>query len=159
MIKQFRDPQLDTSGDVVGFYEREFYVFSNFSSFQVRIGDHLFPTTEHAYHCAKFDLESVEWYAVKESLSAHDSFVTAHKLAHLQRDDWDDVKVSVMTDICRAKLQQHEYVQRKLDQTEDYLLVEDSPKDSFWGWGPDHKGRNELGWIWMLLRDEMRNND
>ena len=34
-IKKFRDPQLDTSGDVVGCYEREFFVFSNFSSFQV----------------------------------------------------------------------------------------------------------------------------
>lgn len=32
---QNRDFQLDTSGQIVGFYEREFYVFSNFSSFEV----------------------------------------------------------------------------------------------------------------------------
>jgi hypothetical protein len=32
---QFRDPELDTSGEAVGFYPREFYMLDNFSSFQV----------------------------------------------------------------------------------------------------------------------------
>jgi len=33
---QNRDPQLETSGKIIGFYEREFYCFSNFSSFAVK---------------------------------------------------------------------------------------------------------------------------
>ena len=72
------------------------------------------------------------------------------------RPDWEEVKIDVMERICRAKLQQHEYVQRKLDQTGDLLLVEDSPYDSFWGWGPDRQGRNELGKVWMRLREASR---
>ncbi|MEA2092756.1 MAG: hypothetical protein U9P61_02195 [Patescibacteria group bacterium] len=32
---QNRDSKLETSGEIVGFYEREFYCFSNFSSFAV----------------------------------------------------------------------------------------------------------------------------
>lgn len=63
-----------------------------------------------------------------------------------------------MEDICRHKLDQHPYIQEKLRQTADWILVEDSPKDSFWGWGPDRTGRNELGKIWMRLRDELVEN-
>ncbi len=34
--------------------------------------------------------------------------------------------------------------------------MEDSPKDSFWGWGEDRCGQNNLGKLWMKLRDEIR---
>jgi predicted NAD-dependent protein-ADP-ribosyltransferase YbiA (DUF1768 family) len=43
-------------------------------------------------------------------------------------------------------------------QTGKKKIVEDSPKDSFWGWGPDRKGRNELGKLWMKLRKEINKN-
>jgi ribA/ribD-fused uncharacterized protein len=60
-----------------------------------------------------------------------------------------------MTVIVRAKHDQHEYIQRKLLETGNAELIENSPTDSFWGRGPDWKGRNELGKIWMRLRQEM----
>jgi hypothetical protein len=47
--KPFRDHQLDTSGEVVGFYPREFYIFDNFSSFQVIWHGQRWATDEHAY--------------------------------------------------------------------------------------------------------------
>jgi len=43
----------------------------------------------------------------------------------------------------------------KLMQTGKREIIEDSPKDDFWGWGKKRKGRNELGKIWMKLRDEI----
>jgi len=61
-----------------------------------------------------------------------------------------------MLDICRHKLRQHAYVKQKLLETGDAPIVEDSPKDSFWGWGPGRKGRNALGKIWMQLRQELQ---
>lgn len=60
-----------------------------------------------------------------------------------------------MEDICRHKLQQNQYVYDKLLLTGDMEIIEDSTKDSFWGWGPDRKGENQLGKIWMRLRDEI----
>lgn len=42
----------------------------------------------------------------------------------------------------------------KLPETKDYLIVEDSPKDSYWGWGSDRLGENNLGKLWMELREE-----
>lgn len=154
---QFRDPSLRTDGSVVGFYEREFYVLSNFSSFQVEWRGRLWPTSEHAYQATKF-LDTAPDLAdrIADCRSAHDAFHTARALAANVRPDWDDMKVGLMEGICRAKLEQHPYVRRKLEQTGDLEIVEDSPYDGFWGVGADGQGRNELGRIWMRLRQEMR---
>ena len=44
---------LDTQTEV-NFYEQEFYVLSNFSSFRVKYHNMDFETSEHAYHFLKF---------------------------------------------------------------------------------------------------------
>ena len=70
-------------------------------------------------------------------------------------DNYGEKRSKKYGDICRNKLRQNSYVMHKLVQTGKTKIVEDSPKDSFWGWGPDKKGRNELGKIWMRLRKEV----
>ena len=60
-----------------------------------------------------------------------------------------------MEEILRAKVQQNPNVYRKLMETRDYEIVEDSPKDSYWEWGPDRKGHNLLGKLWMKIRDDI----
>lgn len=155
-LKQFRDPDLVTKGDVVGLYEREFYVFSNFSSFQVEWRGRVWPTSEHAYQAAHFFDTAPELVEqIFTARSAHEAFKIAKANADKAPENWEEIKVSVMEDICRHKLRQHPYVERKLRQTLDLPMVEDSPKDSCWGWGADKKGRNELGKIWMRLRGEL----
>ncbi|NCU37679.1 NADAR family protein [Candidatus Saccharibacteria bacterium] len=154
----FRDPKLDISGDVVGFYPREFYTFDNFSSFQVAWRGIRWATSEHAYQASHFfDTEPGLAEQIRGAMSAHDAYKLAKANSHKVPDDWDDVKVKVMEDICRHKLTQHRYIQEKLMQTGNVPIVEDSPKDSFWGWGPNRDGRNELGKIWMRLREAMLN--
>ena len=156
-IEQFRDPQLDTTGEVVGCYEREFYVFSNFSSFQVEWRGKLWPTSEHAYQAAHFfDTDPALSEEIHGMHSAHQAFICAKSNTLKVVKNWQDIKIEIMEDICRHKVQQHDYVREKLLATLDVLIVEDSPVDSFWGWGPDRKGRNELGKVWMRLRDELR---
>lgn len=150
---------LDTP-ERVCFYEQEFYPFSNFSAFRVAIWGVDFDTSEHAYHWAKFntgeaDGQSIQ-HMVRYSCSAHEAFKVAEINRNWRRLDWDDVKVGVMEEILRAKLAQHEYVRRKLLQTGDREIVENSWRDSFWGWGPNKDGRNELGKLWMRLREELR---
>lgn len=157
-IKKFRDSDLATDGSVVGFYEREFYVFSNFSSFQVEWRGRHWPTSEHAYQAARFmgvreDL--VE--RIFEANSAHEAWEIMGQNKHVQIKNWDEIKAETMLDICRHKLEQNPYVQKKLKLTNDEYLVEDSPVDGFWGWGPDKMGRNELGKVWMKLREDMKN--
>lgn len=144
----------------VFFYEQDFYVLSNFSAFQVRSYGIDFATSEHLYHWEKFNGEASHQPEIQREIrfsrSAHDAFKIAEKYKASRRVDWDQVKVNVMANILRAKVQQHEYVRRKLLATGDRELIEDSWRDDFWGWGPNRDGRNELGKLWMDIRAELR---
>lgn len=146
---------LDTA-DRVCFYEQEFYVLSNFSAFEVEICCEQFPTSEAAYHWFKFPDHPNLQFDVRTARSAHEAFKIAEANRQLRRSDWDDVKLDVMRRIIRAKVEQHEYVRRKLLETGDRELVENSWRDSYWGWGESRDGLNMLGRLWMELRAELR---
>jgi len=154
---------LDTP-ERVRFYEHDFYVLSNFSAFSVRVNRYPFATAEHAYHFAKFEPETLVdgWYVrdrIRAAVSAHEAFKLAEGWRDHVRPDWMEVRVGVMREILRAKVEQHEYVKRKLLATGDRELVEDSWRDSFWGWGPNRDGQNMLGKLWMELRAELRTKE
>ncbi len=153
---QMRDPQLDTLGKLIGFYPREFYFLDNFSAFQVEIDGVVFPTAEHAYHYIKFRGFDNEVAAeILKSRSPHDAQKVAYANKEKQNPRWDEIKLKEMRRICEAKLSQHEYIRTKLKDSGELEIVEDSTKDPFWGWGPNRDGRNELGKIWMELRDKL----
>lgn len=137
------------------FYEGTRYFLSNFSSFRVQWRGIDWMTSEHAYQAAKFrDPEIIE--QIKNAISAHE----AKKIAQAHKDreikNWSEIKIAVMEEILRAKLAQHLYIQRKLLESGHREIVENSPTDSFWGRGPDWKGKNFLGKLWMKLRAEMQ---
>lgn len=137
------------------FYEHEFYVFSNFSSFAIEWRGKLYPTSEHAYHSEKFDDEETK-EKIRNMRSAHD----AMKFTYANRDkypkDWDERKLDVMKQILHAKVEQHPYVKKKLLDSGDKELIEDSWRDAYWGWGPHKDGENQLGKLWMEVRKEVR---
>jgi ribA/ribD-fused uncharacterized protein len=158
---------LDTP-ERVCFYEQDFYVLSNFSSFTLRWKGHRFDTSEAAYHWEKFcfvgrdgedALRETVCEMIRTAPSAHEAFKTANTFKHIRRPDWDSIKKAVMLDILRAKAAQHEYVWRKLLATGDRELVENSWRDDVWGWGPNHDGQNLLGKLWMHVRAELRDSD
>lgn len=120
--------------------------------------------SEAAYHWERFatgrSLVGREAQRIADCVrlapSAHEAFKIAQENKHLQRADWDLVKVSRMRCILREKADQHEYVRRKLLQTGDRELIEDSWRDDFWGWGESRDGQNMLGKLWMEVRAELR---
>jgi hypothetical protein len=151
---------LDTDSQVC-FYEQEFYPLSNFSSFMLAWKERMFQTVEHAYHWESFATCAVHTESgiyirdhVMEAASAHEALKRAQWWRAYRRKDWDDVKVDVMRALLRAKATQHEYVRRKLLETGERLLIENSWRDSFWGWGPNRDGQNMLGKLWMEVREE-----
>lgn len=149
--------KLDTP-DQVFFYEQDFYVLSNFSSFSIDWWDDMvFPTSEHLYHWLKFSgTDNDIALEILEARSAHEAFKIAERNRDRRRQDWDDVKIDTMREILRAKVEQHEYVRRKLLATGDRELIEDSWRDDFWGWGPNRGGQNMLGKLWMKVRADLR---
>ena len=144
--------------DPICFYEHEYYVFSNFSSFMIEWKGRLWMTSEHVYHSERFDDQTM-----KEELlgmrSAHDAFTYAQVNKPRQRSDWKDVKIGIMKEILHAKVAQHAYVKKKLLESGDRELIEDSWRDDFWGWGPNKDGQNRLGKLWMEVRDEVRSKE
>lgn len=146
---------LDTS-DAVYFYEQDHYYLSNFSSFRVLWKGMDFDTAEHAYHWEKFPHDQFIQKDIRSARSAHDAFKIAEIYRKVRRSDWDEVKVDIMRCILCAKVSQHEYVRRKLLATGDRVLVENSWRDDYWGWGPNRDGRNMLGILWQQVRRELR---
>lgn len=145
---------LDTDMQVF-FYEQDHYYLSNFSAFAVEFEGERYPTSEHAYQAQKFE-DSTMREAIREADSAHEAFKMAERWKVWRRSDWDDVKIGIMRDILEAKVRQHAYVHRKLLETGDRSLIENSWRDGFWGWGPMQDGKNELGLLWMDIRDQLR---
>lgn len=137
------------------FYEGQYYMFSNFSSFAVEIWERVWPTAEHAYQAAKFNDKKIR-ELISNARSSHEAKKIARAFDDRKRVNWSKLKLGIMEEILRAKLDQHEYVRKKLLETGDRLIVEDSPTDNFWGRGPDGKGANNLGKLWMKLRSELR---
>lgn len=157
-LEQYRDLWLkEKMEEVIGFYPREFYPLDNFSSFKVEWNGYLYSSLEEAFQAASFmgsDEEMVE--LVKKSHSAHEAQKIAYANRDKQRSDWDTKCLEVMEELLRLKVKQNPYVLKKLLETKDYYIVEDSPKDSFWGWGEDRNGENNLGKLWMKIRDEYK---
>lgn len=130
-------------------------MFSNFSSFAIRWKDVFYMTAEHAYQSEKF-MDPVMKEEIRNKPSAHEVLAYAREFKSLRRLDWGEVKVGIMKGIIRAKVDQHAYVRQVLLDSGRSELIEDSPTDSFWGRGPDHAGQNNLGKIWMEVREEIR---
>lgn len=139
----------------VFFFEKRFYMFSNFSAFSVEWKGVLWMTVEHAYQAAKFDDQSII-QAIREAHSPYD----AKRIAHEHEDKMDksffQKKVAIMKSLVEAKVDQHIYVRESLVNTGDREIIEDSPEDTFWGWGQDKSGQNMLGKIWVEIREELK---
>lgn len=148
---------LDTEKEVF-FYEQEFYVLSNFSSFNLRYLGVTYQTSEHAYQCQKFTNSVYNWSVVYNAPSAHEAFINARSLEEFVKPNWREDRVRVMKSILFQKVFQHPYVKKKLLETGDRILVENSWRDSFWGIGLNKDGQNMLGKLWMEIRQEIFDN-
>lgn len=157
-IEQYRDIWISEKiNEIIGFYPREFYPLDNFSSFKVKWNGYLYSSLEEAFQSRLF-LPNYPEIAeqIKKSYSAHEAQKIMFK--NIDKVEYsNDEQVLIMEELLRLKLEQNPYVKKKLLQTGDYLIVEDSPKDDFWGWGPNRDGCNQLGKLWMKLRDELKN--
>ena len=72
------------------------------------------------------------------------------------RKDWQEIEEDVMYKALFHKFTQYKHLMELLLSTGDRRLVEDSPHDSYWGIGSDHRGQNRLGELLMRLRNDLR---
>lgn len=68
--------------------------------------------------------------------------------------DWDDLRDTVMYLGLLHKFR-NPGLRKKLAETGDALLIENSPYDYYWGVGKDGSGKNKLGKLLMKVRDRL----
>ena len=143
----------------ISFYTPSFHFLSNFSAFRVVFRNVRYPTVEHAYQANKF-IRSSRKIAV-EILNAPSPY-EAKRIARENKKKMDpnfyNYNLGLMKQLIVLKVEQNPYVKDKLLKTQDALIAERT-YDSFWGVGENGQGRNELGKIWMEIREHLKSNE
>lgn len=138
------------------FYTQPQDALNNFSAHAIEIDGIVYPTAEHAYQAAK----CTDPQGKAEVIAARSPLMTKQisndKYKSAKDPNWDDIKLGIMENILRIKLSQHPEVRESLLATGSEEIAEDSPVDYFWGRGKDGAGQNQLGKLWMRLRDEIK---
>ena len=138
--------------EVITDFENEYEFLSNFYECSVTFEGLTYGSSEAAFQAQKSsdpsDREKFTGLRPSESKRAGYSV----KL----RADWEEVKVSVMHEILRAKFTQNPDLMKKLLATKQALLVEGNDwQDTFWGFDFNlGYGENMLGQILMKIRAE-----
>ncbi|MGN0598313.1 MAG: NADAR family protein [Oscillospiraceae bacterium] len=124
---------------------------SNFFEVPIIYDDILYGSSEAAYQAQKtLDISQRELFTELTPLKAKKR---GEQLA--LRSDWEDVKLDIMYEICKAKFTQHEDLRQLLISTCGEELIEGNDwGDTFWGIS-DGIGENHLGKILMCIRDEI----
>ncbi|MEX0598268.1 MAG: NADAR family protein, partial [Candidatus Paceibacterota bacterium] len=178
--------QLAFIGDdtTIKFYEKKnpYYEFSNYSEYSVTIEGKSYKTTEHYYQAKKFLYEGANCsnYEYAELIRSQKTPNMARILGTQETKqnfawvkplrikideyngkvipdpDWDLHKVDVMRVALKHKFEQHPRLARILNETGDKEIIEDSPRDYFWGIGRLGNGQNWLGKLLMELRNKRK---
>jgi hypothetical protein len=138
------------------FYKRdreEYGWLSNFHRAPFTLGGICYQCVEHWFQSQKAITQDE-----RLAIAAAESPKEAKQLGRAckMRKDWENVKEHVMMIGLSAKFEQNPELKRKLMETGEEALVEDSPTDNFWGKGPDGDGDNRLGKLLVMLRSYYR---
>lgn len=157
--KDYRDPWLAEGillDKAIGFFPREFYCLDNYSAFKIEYDGWVYGTVEEAYQASAFKGVADDVVElIRNAKSPYEAKQISLANKARKRPDWEQEKVVVMEKLLREKVKQHPYVKEMLIKTKDYQVVEDSPKDSYWGWGLNRDGANNMGKLWMKIREEI----
>lgn len=134
-------------------FQGAYRFLSNFWPCRVVLDDREFPSVEHAYQAAKTTDDDVR-SQIAQLPKAGDAKRFGKQV--VLRQDWEEVKISIMKYLVRQKFQTNP-LRKWLLQTQDAELIEGNWwGDTFWG-VCNGKGRNHLGKILMEIRDEIKN--
>jgi ribA/ribD-fused uncharacterized protein len=130
-------------------FRDDHFFLSNFYPVEIKLDGIVYLNAEAAFQAQKtFDIDEKNKFATMTPTQAK-RYGRKVKL----REDWEDVKVSIMTEVVSQKFLQHPHLIEMLLQTGDEELVEGNKwGDRFWGVCKG-KGENHLGKILMKIRD------
>lgn len=141
------------STEAINFIETRLHDLSPFSAHQVEVDGVVYKTAEHAYQALRVVPEARA--AIITASSPMNAWREGQKCkeAKLMLDGVD--KLTLMEQIFRAKLAQHDDIKQVLLATKERELLKVYDTDYFWGTGADGNGENQMGKLWMKLRAEL----
>ena len=141
--------------NIIKFYRSSepYFEFSNFYRHECERDGELDKTPEHYFQCKKF--EGTVWeHHVRNQFTPREAAREGRRKDLPLREDWDEVKEVVMFKGLCGKFK-NQRLKTILLNTGDSILIENSPKDYYWGCGYDGTGKNRLGMLLMFLRDQL----
>lgn len=145
---------------VIEFYHKKdpYYEFTNFyqGPNPIKLDGELWESSEHYFQAKKFRDDPKLQKRIQSASSPRKAFDIAKENAQFKRSDWEAAKLGIMDDVLLAKFTQDPRLKKLLLDTENEYLIEASPVDSYWGYGPNKTGENMLGHALMKLRSELR---
>jgi ribA/ribD-fused uncharacterized protein len=125
---------------------------SNLFDAPIEIENSIWPTSEHYYQAMKHDDVVVIEKIRRQKKALNSKFVSRKACKRLKRWPNDEHKLSSMRIAIKAKFDQHPILKSKLLRTAPLKIIEDSPKDPYWGNGKKEEGKNMMGVLLMELR-------
>lgn len=135
-------------------FSGEFAFLSNFHPARVVFGGIVFPTVEHAFQAAKSERRE-DWIAIAALPTAGKAKRAGRKVQ--LREDWEQLKVEIMTELVRRKFQNPDLRQQLLATGDQELVEGNTWNDRFWGVCKG-KGENHLGKILMFVRRRLQDS-
>lgn len=130
--------------------------FSNFSLHGFQLDGVWWTTSEHYFQAQKF--VGTPYVEEVRVLKTPKEAATRGRSRTLPlRLDWEQVKDDIMRQAVLQKFKTHTDICEILLSTDDELIVENAPRDYYWGCGADGSGKNKLGLILMEVREILGN--
>lgn len=114
-------------------------------------------TIEHYYQAHKFEDQKV----IDKIIDAETPKIASEigrDRKYAIKENWEEIKIDIMFDAVLAKFMAHPNLAKKLLDTGDEEIIEETTKEDFWGCGPKKNGKNMYGKILCKVRDELRNS-
>lgn len=142
---------------------------SNMSAHPIEIEGVKYPTVEHYFQAMKakeFDDQEV-YDKILKAKTPKAAKALGKKVKKFVKEVWDAKKDLIMETGVRAKFVQHPELRKELMATEDKLIGEADPRNTYWGIGTSMdldkakspskwRGQNKLGKMLMTLRSDFK---
>nr|WP_256821808.1 NADAR domain-containing protein [Enterococcus mundtii] len=148
-----------SSKGTIDSFRGDFFYLSNFSNYPITYEGITYKNNEAAFQAAKLATNTTIDSKTKLTRQNFSDMTgrqakEAGKRVSL-RSDWENIKLQVMKDICKAKFTQNKSLKEKLIQTGNAPIIENNSwGDTFWGVS-NKDGENHLGKILMEIRSEL----
>jgi len=136
-------------------FQGKYRFLSNFFPSEIWLDEERYPTVEHAYQASK-TLNLAERALVGTAVSPGQAKRRGQRMT--LREDWEDVKISIMKSLVEQKFTRHPDLKKQLLATENQVLQEGNRwNDTFWGVDLiTELGSNHLGRILMNVRKKLK---